>query len=271
MEDRIPMNGKNPLLIILMLGIGFLFVASSVLGISFPHVWYPNPDVYNAFLPNDFANLLVGIPLLVVSTIHYLRNRSIGLIGWYASLLFILYNGIAYATDLGNTFSITIYMVINLACCIELVLLLLSPATRSLVPTEFPARHPRLYGLIPFSMGLLFEIRALIIIFGMASKGTTNGIQGFGVHIADAIISLAWIVSGALLLLGRKIGYPMALISYLHGYLLFLALLAYLCLKPFLCDTPFIAMDVIVIGGMGSLFFLPTIRLLSKSTVISIS
>jgi len=269
MEDRIPMNGKKPLLIILMLGIGFLFVASSVLGISFPHTRYPNPDLYTAFLPNDYANLLVGIPLLVVSTIHYLRNRNLGLIGWYASLLFILYNGIAYAIDLGDTFSKTIYTVITLASCIELVLLARSPIARCLVPREFPVQHPRRYGLIPFIMGLLFEIRALAIIFSMLSKDTTNGLQGFGVHIADAMTSLVWIVSGALLLLGRKIGYTMALISYLHGSLLFVALLVYLCLKPLLCETPFLLMDVIVIGVMGLLFFLPTVRLLPKSLNMS--
>ncbi|AEV28363.1 hypothetical protein SpiGrapes_0509 [Sphaerochaeta pleomorpha str. Grapes] len=265
MGDRIPRNEKKPLLIILMLCIGFLFVAASALGISFPHARYPTPELYNAFLPNDYANLLVCIPLLVVSTVNFLRDRSIGLIGWYASLLFIVYNSIAYATDLRNTLYLTIYMVIILVGSTELVLLVRSPATRSLVPTEFPVRHPRLYGLIPVIMGLLFEIRALIIIFSMVSKDATKGMQGLGVHIADTIISLVWIVSGALLLLGRKMGYPMVLITYLHGSLLFVALLVYLCLKPLLCDTTFIAMDVIVTGVMGLLFFLPTVRVLSKS------
>ena len=266
MENRTPLDESKSLSNILMLCIGFLFVVASAIGIFFSHSMYPNPDLYNAFLPNDYTNLLVGIPLLVVSSVNFLRGRSIGLIGWYASLLFLLYNSIAYIADLRNTFSLTVYMTIALLCIIELVLLVLSPGTRRMVPTEFPVRHPRLYGLIPVIMGLLFEIRALTAIFSIVSNSTTQGIPEFGVHIADTIISLVWIVSGFLLMRGHKIGYPMVLISYLHGSLLFLALLVFLCIKPLLCGTPFAVMDIIAIGIMSLLFFLPTVRLLLKST-----
>lgn len=87
-------------LTILILGICILFAVNSIVGIIWGNTVYPESELYNSFLPNDYINLFLGVPILVISVLLLLNQIKIGFIGWAGSLLFILYNNIAYGSML---------------------------------------------------------------------------------------------------------------------------------------------------------------------------
>jgi hypothetical protein len=78
-----------------------------------------------------------------------------------------------------------------------------------------------------------------------------------GVLIADIVLSLLCIAGGGLLLQQKPLGYVSGLGLLFATSMLFVGLILFLLLQPVLFDAPFVLMDVIVVAGMGLIFFIP--------------
>lgn len=102
-------------------------------------------DLRRAFLPNDVVNLLIGLPVLVVSMLSARRGGWMGQLFWLGSLLYVIYNAIAYALAL---FPSWIFL-------FHAALLILSPAALVGVFTslDFPGIQRRLTGRVPERSG----------------------------------------------------------------------------------------------------------------------
>jgi hypothetical protein len=244
--------------------IGFLFAGNSIAGIMFSDLVYPIPDIYNSFLPNDYINLFFGIPILILSVVLALRALKIGLAGWAASLMFALYNAIAYLFAVRNTFSMIVSAFIVLLCIVELILMALS-LNHETVSAQAPhVRHSRIYGSILIAIGLIFVLRALANIIKSAGGYAGLSLPEVGVNIADVIVCSLWIISGILLIVRQRFGFFAGLISYLHGSILFLSLMAFLIIQPLLCGMKFSVADLAVIGIMSLVLIVPSVLLVRK-------
>jgi hypothetical protein len=248
--------------LVLVCAIGLLFAGNSIAGIVFSDTIYPASDLYNSFLPNDYINLFFGIPVLFASVVLTLQTVRIGLIGWISSLMFILYNDIAYIFAVRNGFSLITNFILTLLCIIGLILLATSLNYKLLTPVSPRVRHSGIYGAILVVMGLIFVARALVNIINSASGNVDLSLPDVGVNIADMVLCSFWIISGILLIGKKRSGYIAGLVSYLHGSLLFLTLIIFLMIQPPLCGTEFLATDLFVIAIMSLVLLIPCILLM---------
>lgn len=268
MNDGTPlpkMLKKNSQLITgLTFAIGLLFAANSIVNLIWADKVYPESVMYNSFLPNDYINLFWGIPVLIVSVILSLRHNSIGHIGWAGSLLFILYNEIAYFFAVRNTYSVVMNAAIVLLSTAAIALLLASLDYEKLQSARLPIRHPKAYGVVLIIMGLVFVARAVMNISNMATGNVVLPLSDIGVNIADLILCTLWIISGILVFGKLTTGYSIGFISYFHGSMLFIALMIFLVIQPVLCRTEFVMADFIVIMTMSLTFLVPFLLLIRR-------
>ena len=255
-------NPSRLIHLIMLCAIGLLFATGAVAGITHPDALYPTADLYNSFLPNDYVDLCFGMPVFLLFLVLALRKLRIGLIGLGSALLFILYNSVAYLFAAQHAFAITVNAFVVLLCVIELGLYAASfPATwRGHQPGA--VQRPELYGVVLAVMGVIFVVRALSGIIGAHTLTASD----IGVNVADAVICSVWIVSGVLLLIKGASGprFTAALVAYVHGSLLFIALLLYMALQPALCGTAFEPIELTAVALMSLLLIVPCALLLRR-------
>ena len=68
----------------LSLIVAFFMTAASLISLLFPSTMYPNEDLRQSFIPNDVANLFIGLPILLGSMWLARRGKLIGLLFWPA-------------------------------------------------------------------------------------------------------------------------------------------------------------------------------------------
>src|SRR5574338_736921 len=95
-ENNLPVKAKLPLLYAASFLIADLVAAASIAGLRYSHLIYPTEELVQAFVPNDAANLVIGLPILLGPMWLAWRGRLVGLLCWMGALLFILYNYTAY-------------------------------------------------------------------------------------------------------------------------------------------------------------------------------
>ena len=88
---RFPVKGKLTIPYILSLLIAVLVAAVSIIGLGFRTHVYPTRVLIRAFVPNDAVNLLIELPILLVSILLARRGKWIGLPGWTGALFFVFY------------------------------------------------------------------------------------------------------------------------------------------------------------------------------------
>lgn len=262
-EDRIFTKYRTANLVLVCV-IGLVFAGNSIVGIACSNAVYSTASLYNSFLPNDYINLFFGISVLIASVALALRTVGIGFIGWISSLMFILYNSIAYLFAVRNGVSLVANSILTLLCVIGLILLAKSLNGGRLTPEPTGVRRPGIYGAILIVMGLIFVTRALVNIISSASGKVDLSFADVGVNIADVVICSFWVVSGILLSGRKRSGYITGLISYLHGSLLFVALILFMMIQPLLCGTEFSATDLLVIVIMSLVMLIPCALLMRR-------
>ncbi len=77
--------------------IAILMAAVSITGLINGNAVYPTKELLSTFAPNDAANLLVGLPLLLGSIWLARNNKLIGLLCWPGALFVCLYTYLIYA------------------------------------------------------------------------------------------------------------------------------------------------------------------------------
>lgn len=75
--------------------IALLMAGASLAGALYQGSLYPNDELRRSFVPNDVANLFIGLPILLGSVWLTRRGALLGLLLWPGSLLYVVYNYIA--------------------------------------------------------------------------------------------------------------------------------------------------------------------------------
>ena len=241
---------------ILSLVTAFLMTAVSLGGLLFPSTIYPTTELREMFLANDLVNLLVGLPVLLVSIWLTKRGKLIGLLCWPGALLYIAYNYLAYLFGIPAGWLTLIFLLIVLISVYTTVLLLRSIDAKN-VQEHLAGEVPvRLSGWVLLLFGVMFSLRAMGILF--QDKTSQISSSELGVLVADLAISMLWIVGGISLLRHKPFGYVSGLGLLFTGSALFIALIMFLLLQPILTGAPFVLMDIIVVAVMGLVCFIPT-------------
>jgi hypothetical protein len=242
----------------LSLLLALILTLVSAAGILYSNAIYPTAEQLQTFMANDVVNLVIGLPVLLVSIWLADRGKLLGPLVWLGALLYVLYNYIAYL--FGIPFSwITLAYLALVVLSAYLMFALLKNIDRKAVQRQLSGAVPvKLAGWILVVFGVFFLFRAISIISGAAVNQAPLPLSEIGVLIADLVVSTAWIAGGIALLRDMALGYVSAPGLLFAASMLFIGLIFFLLLQPVLTGAPFALIDVLVVFVMSLICFIPT-------------
>ncbi|MBU8923345.1 MAG: hypothetical protein KOO63_16130, partial [Bacteroidales bacterium] len=187
--------------------VAVIMLLASAAGIIFRDVMYPTDELLVGFVSTDLLNIVVGLPILLVSMYLARRGRLGGLLCWPGALLYVLYIYTSYMGIPMNWMLIPhiIQIVLSAYLIIAIVSSIDSEAVRHRLDGAVPARS---------TGGILFGIGVLVIAWVAVQIGTAiiNQVRPERMALIQIINDLvvgcpALVISGYLLLRRRGWGY----------------------------------------------------------------
>lgn len=253
----LPVKHNLTLIYALSFIIAILMAAASVAGILYQTIVYPTDELHQSFLPNDVVNLLIGLPMLLASMWLTRRGKLIGLLFWPGALFFVLYNYIVYVFAMPLSLAFLAHLALVMLSVYTLIGLLTSIDGKDVQQQITGAVPERLAGGVLAGLGLLFFLLVIGAIVQALISQTALAETELALHVADFLITPAWVVCGVLLWQRKAFGYVAGLGLLFQASMLFIGLIIVLLLQPFLTAAPFSLVDVVVIFAMGLICFIP--------------
>lgn len=237
--------------------IALLMAGGALAGLLAPSRSYPDGAMRDAFVANDLATLLIGLPALVGAPLLARRGGLLGLLCWPGALLFATYNAIAYAVALPSAAQIGASLALAALSVAAIVALLGgfdAAAIRARLRGAVPARAG---GIALVGLGLIFLLRAIGLGVRLLGGQAALGAADTGALAADLLITPWWVVGGVLLWREHPLGYAVGAGLLCQASLLFAGLLVALGARPLVAATPFPIADFLVIAALGPVCFVP--------------
>lgn len=226
-------------------------------GFLFSSTLYSTDELRQAFLGNDVVNLLVGLPILLVSMWLAKRGMLAGLLCWPGALLYVTYNYLVYLFGMPFSWLTIVYLALIGLSAYAMVALLRNIDQTSIKENLTGVVPVKTTGWILLLFGVMFFFRAIGILIQAVINQTMLPPSEVGLLIADLVGSILWIAGGALLLRHKPLGYVSGLGLLFAICALFVGLIVVLLLQPILTGGPFALVDVIVVIVMGMVCFIP--------------
>ena len=241
----------------LSLIVASLMTAVSLGGLLFSSHLYSTDELRQAFLGNDVVNLLIGLPILLISMWLAKRGKLAGLLCWPGALLYVVYNYLVYLFGIPYSWLTIVYLALVGLGAYAMVTLL-GNIDQANVKEKLTGFVPvKTTGWILLLFGVMFFFRAIGILVQAVINQIMLPPSEVGLLIADLIGSILWIAGGVLLLRHKPLGYVSGLGLLFAICALFVGLIVVLLLQPFLTGAPFALVDVIVVFIMGLVCFVP--------------
>jgi hypothetical protein len=234
-----------------------LIAGMSLVGLVFSAQLYPSAELVHSFVSNDAANLVIGLPILLGAQWLARRGKWIGLLCWPGALLYSLYNYVAYIFGTPFGLATAFYLAIVLISAYALFDLLQAIDAQEVMVRLAGIVPVKTGGVLLLAFGGLFFFQALSILAGSLNNLASLPLPELGVLIADLVLSLGWIAGGALLFLGKPLGYASALGLLFAACALIIGLILVLFLQPVLTTAPFSPSDAITVFMLGLIVFIP--------------
>ena len=262
-------NFSTGILTILSSIIVAILLTISLIGIISRHSLYPTKELILTFVPNDGVNLILVVPLLILSIIFAKRGFLIGYLFWVAGLFFVIYHAIFYVFAFKLSIVFLVYLTLLMASIFLLVGLCscLNPVyIRKKLENIIPARS---IGWLLIIFGSLFFLRTIGVLGEAIIKNTLISVGDYCVLISDFFISIAWLVSGILLIKKQDSGYLLGTSAFIHAHATTIGLLICFILQPILTSTPFAFVDFSTIAIFELIWFVPIfIMIIKKKTKV---
>ena len=256
-DSNLPTRRSLILIYALSILIALLMAAASVAGLLVRSTVYPTDELVKAFVPNDVASLLVGLPILLGSMWLARRGRLIGLLLWPGALFYVLYNYLVYVLAMPFNAFFLLHMVLLLLSAYTLIALMASIDGEAVQQRLAGSVPERAAGGILAGLGLLFALRAAAVMIGALASQAAMLETEVALNVTDMTIGPALVIGGVSLWRRREFGYVTGLGLLFQTSMLFIGLIVVLLLQPFLIDAPFALVDVIVVSIMGLISFVP--------------
>lgn len=255
--ENLPIKGNLKLVYILSLLIACLFAFTSVSGILLGPTIYPTEELLNNFISNDVVNLIIGLPVILVSIVLTLRGKLVGLLFLPGSLLFVVYNYMIYILAIPLNWASLFYFILIISSVYTIIKLFTFINGEKIQQRLTGVVHEKISGAILAALGLLFMFQAA----GAMIDPIINNLQITGidlaVHISDFAISPFLVIGGIQLWRQKAFGYVSGLGLLFQASMLFIGLIIFLIIEPLLTTTPFLLVDIIVVSIMGLIGFIP--------------
>ena len=256
-KNNLPIKQNLKLIYAFSLIISVLMALASIAGIIFPSALYPTDELLRNFLSNDVVNLLIGLPIILISVLFTMRKKLLGLLLLPGSLLFVIYNYLIYVLAIPLNWAVLLYLALITLSLYTIIKLFTIIDGKKVQQSLSWGVHERISGAILVAMGLLFMLQAI----GAMIDPVINQIQITGlelaVHVSDFLISPALVMGGILLWRRKDFGYVSGLGLLFQASMLFIGLIVFLIIQPLLTTSPFLLVDILVVGIMGLICFIP--------------
>jgi hypothetical protein len=256
-ETCLPIRCNLTLLYMFSLVIAILTAIASMIGIIFPNIVYPTEVLFEAFASNDIVNLLIGLPILLVSMWLARQGRTLGILLWPGALIFTFYNSMVYTLVVPMNAVFILHMITVVLSACTFITLLANIDGGKVREQLAGSVHERLAGGILVGFGVLFLIMVISSIATALIQKTPIPGTEFALHISDLILSPVLIIGGVALWKRNELGYALGLGLLFQISMLFIGLIAVFMLQPFITHTPIPVTDTVVILVMGLIAFIP--------------
>jgi hypothetical protein len=256
----IPAVYASSLLVALLLAVG------SAGGLLFPSHLYPTEELRQSFLANDVANLAIGLPALLGSMWLARWGRLVGLLLWPGTLLYVVYNSIAYVFALPPNLGFLLSLLL-LASSVYAMAGLVATIDGEAVRRRLSSRmYHRLGGGVLIGLGVAFSLRVVGILVQALVAPVPVSEAELPVLVSDFLTAPASVIGGLLLWRREPLGYVVGLGLLFQASMLFIGLIVFLLVQPLVTTAPFRLADVAVVGIM-SLVCLAPFAVIVRATV----
>lgn len=247
------------------LKLGYLFsllivgltAVAAITGIFFPHMIYPSEALKQSFFTNDIVTLFIGLPILLLSMWLTHRGKLIGLLFWPGAIFYGLYNYTIYLISSPLTIMYPLYLII-VTLSIYTIIGLVASIQGEPVQQQLTSHVPeKLSGVLLIGFGVLFGIRAIVMMVTAAINQTPLPAPELGLLVTDFIAGAAWVIGGILLWRRHALGYVTGVGLLFSISMLFVGLIAILLLQPFVTGDPLLIIDILVVLAMSLICFVP--------------
>lgn len=256
-SEHLPVRNGLALMYASSLIIALMMAAVSLVGLLNQSEIYPEKELIQAFLANDVANLVIGLPILIGSMWLARRGKLLGLLFWPGALFYVLYNYLVYVFG----------MPLNWAWLLYLTLVMLSGYTMAglvasidgeLIQGRLSSAVPeRVAGGVLVGLGTLLLLRVIAVLVDALVSQTLLPKTEIALLVTDFLIAPASIIGGVLLWRRLALGYVGGVGLLFLNSMLFVGLILVLLLQPLLTGAPFAPVDVLVVFIMGLICFIP--------------
>lgn len=253
-----PLAGQTTVIFNLSLAAGLLMMTLSGLGLAIPEGVYSSPKIAETFLANDLVNIIIGLPLFLVSLICFRREKLLGLLILPGALIYVIYNYFAYLLGQPFNWFSVLYLLLIALSGYSLFQLLGSMDHQAVKEKLEGGVAERLTGWILVVFGLAFIALAVSEIIPGILDGSIPPLGEKAVSVADILVSIGWVMGGVLLLRRRSPGYSLGLGLLLAASSLFIGLILFFFFAPLLTGRGFDWIEVLTVFVMGMICFIPT-------------
>jgi len=269
-SDRLPVTGDLTLICGVSLAVALTMAVASVAGLACPGHLYPTVELRRSFMPNDVVHLTIGLPSLLGAMWLSRRGQLLGLLLWPGTLLYVVYNAIAYALALPLNLGLLLWFLLltsSAYAIIALVAAIDGQAVKQKLKDTVPERMAgavlvilgeRMAGAVLVILGAAFFLRVIGVMV-QALIGSTALVDGdLAVLASDLLTAPAWVIGGIFLWRREPLGYAAGTALLFLISTLFVGLIVFMLVQPLLTYAPFRLVDVLVIFVMGLITFIPT-------------
>lgn len=254
----LPIKHKLMPYYILSIIIAFVITGICIIGAFFPEWIYPTEEWIHVFVPNDVANLAIGLPVLIISMFLAKSGKLMGLLSWLGAVFYVLYSYFFYllAAPFGMLFLAYLLLVtLSLVVIIGIAASINGEAAKQRFENKASERFAAVVMLL---FGLLIAGRVINLIITAGVKQTVPAVTEIALHIADFIFAVPLLIIGGIQLWRKKnFGYiagPSVL--FMYG-ILSLALILVMILQSRMTGTELDNIGIIVVGVMVLLCVIP--------------
>ena len=234
-----------------------IILLASTAGIMYRNVMYPIEKLSVGYVATDLLNIVVGLPILLVSMWLTQRGKLTGLLCWPGALFYVLY---VYTSYLALPMSLLLvpHIILIALSAYTLVAIVVSidcEAVRQRLDGAIPAKTT---GSILASIGVLIVAYQTVKIVGAVINQTPLDSMERVQWIYEMVVGGPALIVGGYLLMRRKaLGYVAGAGLLLMCSVLFIGVIPAMVFQALAADTPIDAIGILVVLFAGMLCFVP--------------
>lgn len=234
-----------------------LMILVSIIGLLFQSELYPK-ELSVGFVSNDIFNLIVGLPIIIVSMLLTKKGKLVGLLCYPGALFYIIYIYMTYLLGLPFNLLFIPYLILVTLSIYTIIGLIAS------IDSEHVRQKLKAYVPIRTAGAILFTIACLVIIYQTYSITITLIKQSKvdQIMIAQWIVDLVFasppfIIIGFFMMRRKAIGYVTGISLLLFSSVIFIGVVPFLIVESILTNNPVDVIGILVVLASSMVCFIP--------------